>query len=252
MPSERGGAGVPPRAARFDPGAAPFLQARDAAAAASPGAARTPRSPRAPGSPPGAASPSAVRPPAARLGSGPPAGRDAAPGGRPEQRGGDGAAKNQKKKKNRNGAPVARGGGKDPEEPAPEEAPRSAEAQEEQLARELAWCVEQLELGLRTRRPSPKQREQAAGAIRSLRSDSTPLPRKRQLMRSLFGDYRARMEAERRDALRALRAAARAAQVQPVGEATRKKSGRVCRPRQAGVAKATQDTPDEEFRFNFF
>lgn len=94
--------------------------------------------------------------------------------------------------------------------------------------------------------------EQAAGAIRSLRSDSTPLPRKRQLMRSLFGDYRARMEAERRDALRALRAAARAAQVQPVGEATRKKSGRVCRPRQAGVAKATQDTPDEEFRFNFF
>lgn len=46
--------------------------------------------------------------------------------------------------------------------------------------------------------------------------------------------------------------AARAAQVQPVGEATRKKSGRVCRPRQAGVAKATQDTPDEEFRFNFF
>lgn len=94
--------------------------------------------------------------------------------------------------------------------------------------------------------------EQAAGAIRSLRSDSTPLPRKRQLMRSLFGDYRARMEAERRDALRALRAAARTAQVQPVGEATRKKSGRVCRPRQAGVAKATQDTPDEEFRFNFF
>ncbi|CAD7694094.1 unnamed protein product [Nyctereutes procyonoides] len=227
------------------------MAARDAAAAASLGAARTPRSPRAIGSPPGAASPSAVRPPAAGLGSGPPAGRDAAPGGRPEQRGGDGAAKNQKKK-SRNGAPVAHGGGKAPEEPAPEEAPRSAEAQAEQLARELAWCVEQLELGLRTRRPSPKQREQAAGAIRSLRSDSTPLPRKRQLMRSLFGDYRARMEAERRDALRALRAAARTAQVQPVGEATRKKSGRVCRPRQAGVAKATQDTPDEEFRFNFF
>lgn len=46
--------------------------------------------------------------------------------------------------------------------------------------------------------------------------------------------------------------AARTAQVQPVGEATRRKSGRVCRPRQAGVAKATLDTPDEEFRFNFF
>ena len=46
--------------------------------------------------------------------------------------------------------------------------------------------------------------------------------------------------------------AARTAQVQPVGEAARKKNGKVCRPRQAGVAKAVLDTPDEEFRFNFF
>lgn len=46
--------------------------------------------------------------------------------------------------------------------------------------------------------------------------------------------------------------AARAAQVQPVGEAARRKNGRVCRPRQAGVAKATLDTSDEEFRFDFF
>lgn len=48
-----------------------------------------------------------------------------------------------------------------------------------------------------------------------------------------------------------LPAAAHSAQVQPVGEATRKKSGRVCRLRQAGRAKDTSDTPDE-FRFNFF
>lgn len=47
--------------------------------------------------------------------------------------------------------------------------------------------------------------EQAIGAIRILRSERTPLPRKRQLMRSLFGDYRAQMEAEWRQALRALR-----------------------------------------------
>lgn len=60
--------------------------------------------------------------------------------------------------------------------------------------------------------------EQAAGAIRSLRSDSTPLPRKRQLMRSLFGDYRARMEAERRDALRALRAGEEAGGPRRCGE----------------------------------
>lgn len=35
--------------------------------------------------------------------------------------------------------------------------PNSSQA--EQLARELAWCVEQLELGLKMQRPSPKQSE---------------------------------------------------------------------------------------------
>ncbi|XP_029779430.1 UPF0488 protein C8orf33 homolog isoform X2 [Suricata suricatta] len=165
---------------------------------------------------------------------------------------GGAASKKQKKKKTRNGASVANGGGKVSEEPGSEEASLCAEAQAEQLARELAWCVEQLELGLKMQRPSPKQKEQALGAIRTLRSQRTPLPRKRQLMRSLFGDYRAQMEAERQEALRVLRTAARTAQVQPVTEATRRKSGRVCRTHQAVVAKATLDTPDEEFRFNFF
>ncbi|XP_012580551.1 PREDICTED: UPF0488 protein C8orf33 homolog [Condylura cristata] len=124
--------------------------------------------------------------------------------------------------------------------------------QAEQLARELTWCVEQLELGLKMQRPSPKQKEQALGAIRTLCSGKTPLPRKRQLMRSLFGDYRARMEAERQEALRALRAAAHSARVQPVDEATRKKSRRVCRVRLGGGTRAPLDTPDGEFRFNFF
>lgn len=32
-------------------------------------------------------------------------------------------------------------------------------SQAEQLARELAWCVEQLELGLKMQRPSQKQSE---------------------------------------------------------------------------------------------
>ncbi|KAL4842915.1 hypothetical protein H8958_022137 [Nasalis larvatus] len=163
------------------------------------------------------------------------------------------ASKKQKnKKKTRNRASVANGGEKAPEKPAPEEVPLSAEAQAQQLAQELAWCVEQLELGLKRQKPTPKQKEQAIGAIRTLCSKRTPLPRKRQLMHSLFGDYRAQMEAERHEALRALRSAAYLAQVQPVDGATRKKSRRVCRPRPIGRTKATLDTPDEEFRFNFF
>lgn len=137
--------------------------------------------------------------------------------------------------------------GRRPRGPAAVSRARPPSSQAEQLARELAWCVDQLELGLRMQRPSPRQSEgpscelgrecgrggaaggscsptaggegsgswsfvfsssgeQAVGAIRTLRSGRTPLPRKRQLMHSLFGDYRAQMEAERREALRVLRA----------------------------------------------
>ncbi|XP_006775174.1 PREDICTED: UPF0488 protein C8orf33 homolog isoform X2 [Myotis davidii] len=71
---------------------------------------------------------------------------------------GEAASRKQKKKKSRNGASVSNGTGKACEKPAPEESLPSPEAQAEQLARELAWCVEQLELGLKMQRPSPKQR----------------------------------------------------------------------------------------------
>nr|XP_044999083.1 UPF0488 protein C8orf33 homolog isoform X2 [Jaculus jaculus] len=165
----------------------------------------------------------------------------------------DAVSRKQKKKKKKvpNRPSVADGGGKTAETPAAEASVPSAEAQAEQLARELAWCVEQLELGLKMQKPTAKQKEQAIGAIRILRSERTPLPRKRQLMRSMFGDYRAQMEAEWQEALRALRAAAHSAHVQPVGEATRKKSQKVCRCRPAGGTKVTLDKTNE-FRFNFF
>ncbi|XP_075405173.1 UPF0488 protein C8orf33 homolog [Tenrec ecaudatus] len=206
---------------------------------ADPGPPRAPHRPRLPGLLPGAPSPASPGPEC-------PTCSDSASRANPAHSQSPAASKKQKKKP-RNVACVANGGGK-----APEEAPASAEAQAEQLVRELAWCIEQLELGLRTQKPSPKQKERATGAVRALRSEKTPLPRKRQLMHSLFGDYRAQMEAERQEALRALRAAAHSAQVQPVGEATRRKSRRICRPRPARGTKAILDTPDEKFRFNFF
>ncbi|XP_055461687.1 LOW QUALITY PROTEIN: UPF0488 protein C8orf33 homolog [Psammomys obesus] len=158
----------------------------------------------------------------------------------------------KQKKKTPNRVSGTNGDQKTSEKPAPDEAPPSAEAQAEQLARELAWCVEQLELGLKRQKPTPKQEEQALGAIRTLRSEKTPLPQKRQLMRSLFGDYRAQMDAEWLEAQRALKAAPLLAQVQLVGEAARKKNGRVCRPRPAERTKTTPDFTDEAFRFNFF
>ncbi|KAM5313496.1 UPF0488 protein C8orf33 homolog [Glossophaga mutica] len=226
--------------------------ARETPATPGPGTARAPRSSRRPAPLPGAPSPAAARSTPIRPCSVHSKCSDAASRTHPVGGEGDAASRKQKKKKSRNRASVSNGGGKALEKPAPEDAPLSKEAQAEQLARELAWCVEQLELGLKMQRPNPKQKEQAIGAIRTLRSERTPLPRKRQLMRSLFGDYRAQMGAEWREVLRDLKTAARSAQVQPVGEATRRKSGRVCRPRLARATKATSDTPDEEFRFNFF
>ncbi|XP_023579712.1 UPF0488 protein C8orf33 homolog isoform X2 [Octodon degus] len=214
-------------------------------AASRPVSARARRKSRRPGPVPGAPNPSVS------FSSEQLEGTDVASKVHPVGSEGDAVSRKQKKKA-QNRTSVSNGGEKAPGRPAPEDAPPSAEAQAEQLARELAWCVEKLELGLKTQRPTPKQKEEAIGAIRTLRSQKTPLPRKRQLMHSLFGNYRAQMEAEWLEALRNLRAAAHAAQVQPVGESARKKSGRVCRPRPGGRAKATLDTPDEEFRFNFF
>ncbi|XP_073925611.1 UPF0488 protein C8orf33 homolog [Castor canadensis] len=220
--------------------------AREAPASARLGTARASRRPRPPGPGPDAPNPSAF------LCSGQSTCSDVAARTHPIS--GESSSISRKQKKKTPNRPSVANGEKASEKPASEEVPLGAEAQAraELLARELAWCVEQLELGLKMQRPTLKQKEQAIGAIRTLRSERTPLPRKRQLMRSLFGDYRAQMEAEWQEALRALRAAAHSAQVQPVGEATRKKSRRVCRPRPSRRAKATVDTPDEEFRFNFF
>lgn len=218
----------------------------EAPAAPRPVSARARRKSRRPGPVPGAPKPSSacLRPEQLEC-------TDVASRTHPVGSEGD-AVSRIRKKKAQNGTNVSNGGEKAPERPTPEEAPLSAEVQAEQLARELAWCVEKLELGLKMQRPTPKQKERAIGAIRTLRSQKTPLPRKRQLMHSLFGNYRAQMEAEWQEALRALRAAAHSAQVQPVSESARKKSRRVCRPRPGGRAKAILDTPDEEFRFNFF
>ncbi|XP_068946924.1 UPF0488 protein C8orf33 homolog [Petaurus breviceps papuanus] len=125
--------------------------------------------------------------------------------------------------------------------------------QDEQLRlqRELDWCVEQLELGLRTQKSTPKQAEQAARAVKTLRSNRAELPKKRQVMRALFGDYRALMEEDRKAALKAMGAAAQSARILPVEEAVRRKSSRICRHRPGG-GMTSLSSPEEEFRFNFF
>ena len=58
---------------------------------------------------------------------------------------------------------------------------------------ELQWCIAQLELGLLRKDDTKSQKQENDKFIRTLRSQKIPLPRKRQVMKNLFGDYRTRI-----------------------------------------------------------
>ncbi|KFZ60680.1 UPF0488 protein C8orf33, partial [Podiceps cristatus] len=142
---------------------------------------------------------------------------------------------------------------------------------DDQLWKEVDWCVEQLELGLKTQKSTPKQAEEALRAIKTLRSDKAPLVKKRQLMRTMFGDYRKKMEEEWCKELKLMETAAKSASIVEVKgnihnkncQFIRKCSG-ACRKSQ-GLARSPSEssrtlntgsfkftTSQEEFRFNFF
>ncbi|KAL9971340.1 hypothetical protein ACROYT_G023853 [Oculina patagonica] len=74
----------------------------------------------------------------------------------------------------------------------------TSESAEDKFQSELNWCIEQLEMGLAFQKPDKKQAEVVHRHLRSLNSSKTPLPRKRQLMFSLFGDYRKKMQDDKK------------------------------------------------------
>ncbi|XP_019395481.1 PREDICTED: UPF0488 protein C8orf33 homolog isoform X2 [Crocodylus porosus] len=148
---------------------------------------------------------------------------------------------------------------------------------DEQLRRELDWCVEQLELGLKMQKSTPKQVDEALHAIRTLRSDKAVLVKKRQVMQAMFGDYRKKMEEERQKQLKLMHTAAKSAKVTEVSESTRRKSSQVFRkhtgssrkslhpaeshsdtlsytqsPRASDMDSFVFTSSQEEFCFNFF
>ncbi len=59
---------------------------------------------------------------------------------------------------------------------------------------ELTWCLSQLQIGVQTSRTEKQQKSSCEKNYKTLLSAKTPLARKRQLMRSLFGDYRSKMK----------------------------------------------------------
>ncbi|NXF33196.1 CH033 protein, partial [Nyctibius bracteatus] len=142
---------------------------------------------------------------------------------------------------------------------------------DDQLQKEVDWCVKQLELGLKTQKPTPRQAEEALRAIKTLRSDKAPLVKKRQLMRAMFGDYRKKMEEELCKELKLMEAALKSARIMEVKRSIRNKNcqfirkcSRACRESQGSAGSPSESprtlytglfkgtTSQEEFRFNFF
>lgn len=93
---------------------------------------------------------------------------------------------------------------------------------EQQLKRELDWCIEQLELGMATLKATQKQKEEASRALKTLRSSKAPLAKKRQVMRAMSGDYRKKMEEEKHKQFKLIHAAMTSAQVKVVADPAKK------------------------------
>ncbi|XP_014872370.1 UPF0488 protein C8orf33 homolog [Poecilia latipinna] len=144
---------------------------------------------------------------------------------------------------------------------------------EEQLNRELNWCIEQLQLGMKSQKGTPKQKEEASRALKTLRSSKAPLVKKRQLMRALTGDYRKKMEEEKNKQFHLIQSETASAQVKVVSDSPKKSVFHRRAEARAGPgawqaqqrrteprgAATQEETPafsfvpsQEEFHFNFF
>lgn len=166
----------------------------------------------------------------------------------------------------------------------PQQKPSSAEesqraedtelSAEEQLNRQLDWCIEQLELGMRSQKATPKQKEEASRALKTLRSSKAPLAKKRQVMRAMTGDYRKKMEEEKSKQHKLIQNEIASAQVKVVSCSPKKcvfhrraevktqtaeENLKQPEAQDSGLKAQTQEetsafvfTPSkEEFRFNF-
>lgn len=76
------------------------------------------------------------------------------------------------------------------------EQPNSTVTNHSTFEQELNWCIGQLELGLLRPNATKRQKEDNERHIKILRSSKTHLPRKRQIMKNLFGDYRTKMKTQ--------------------------------------------------------
>jgi len=128
------------------------------------------------------------------------------------------------------------------------------EASKSSYEDELAWCIAQLELGVLRSSTSKSQKDQHLKSMKILKSSKTQLPKKRQLMRSLFGDYRVKMkrqplsalrqEISRVDTKKTKVEAAKPKLLETVGTYYRKKTDK-------NTLESVNEEPGTDFKFNF-
>ncbi|KAK9530544.1 hypothetical protein VZT92_012040 [Zoarces viviparus] len=111
---------------------------------------------------------------------------------------------------------------------------------EEQLNRQLDWCMEQLELGMGSQKSTPKQKEEASRGLKTLRSSKAPLAKKRQVMRAMTGDYRKKMDEEKSKQYKLIQSEIASAQVKVVSDSPKKSFFH----RRAEVKKQTPATEE--------
>ncbi|XP_067641389.1 UPF0488 protein CG14286 [Eurosta solidaginis] len=84
-----------------------------------------------------------------------------------------------------------------PQKPPPLVAPRQETPENvAQIELELCWCVQQLETALASGKLSKKVADDTVKNLRTLKSSTAPLVKKRQIMKTALGDYRAKMKEE--------------------------------------------------------
>nr|XP_057917184.1 UPF0488 protein C8orf33 homolog [Doryrhamphus excisus]XP_057917186.1 UPF0488 protein C8orf33 homolog [Doryrhamphus excisus]XP_057917187.1 UPF0488 protein C8orf33 homolog [Doryrhamphus excisus] len=138
---------------------------------------------------------------------------------------------------------------------------------EEEFKRQLDWCIEQLELGMKSHKATPRQREDASHGLKTLCSSKAPLVKKRQVMRAMTGDYRKKMEEEKHKQFKLIKSEVALAQVKVKSGSPRKSvfhrraEGKQEENRhQSEAQESNPKAPQEgfvftaskgEFRFNF-
>ena len=118
---------------------------------------------------------------------------------------------------------------------------------------ELAWCVAQLELGMLRDGASKSQKDQNLKNLKSLQSSKTQLPKKRLLMRNLFGDYRAKMKRQPLSALQQEKSHmdTKKAKVEAAKPKLLETVGTYYRAKTDKSSSLESDKSRNEFKFNF-